>query len=146
SPTVKQFVFLTKALEKDTTNYDAKQRAMYELETWDLWKKAFGFRPETETIQRMQFEAQMALKKEYDQTIDHIVLAIIEGNDDAATKYAQEWQTNYPEAPLSSEALVRRLKERVLARELPITVRGLMNLPEPLRALFLEAEKSHEKQ
>ena len=138
SPTVKQFQYLVKALEKDTTNYDAKQRAQYKLETWDLWKKAFGFRAETETIQRMQFEAMMDLKKEYDEVIDHIVLALIDGDTKEAENLITDWHASFPEAPISAESITRRLQERNLARMLPITERAFKELPKGLKGAFVE--------
>jgi hypothetical protein len=141
SPTVKQFVYLAKALQKDTANYDAKQRAQYELEVWDLWKKAFGFRPETETIQRMQFEAMISLKKEYDETIDHIVLALIDGDLKETERLITDWHANFPEAPISGESIQRRLLERNLARMLPLTERAFKELPRNLKGAFVEKTK-----
>jgi len=138
SNSVKQFVFLVKALEQDTSNYDAKQRAMYDLTTWDLWKKAFGFRPESESLQRMQFEAMMSIKTEYDAVIDRITLALVEGDQTGAERMITDWQVSFPEAPISGEAIASRLESKIIRRELQLTKRGFDNLPANLKPIFID--------
>jgi len=146
SSSVKQFVFLVKAFQKDTSNFDAKQRASYKLEVWDLWKKAFGFRTETESTQRMQFEAMFDINTEYNKTIDQIVLNLIEGDQKAAEKEITDWNATFPEAPLSGDAIASRIKSKILSREFTLTERGIQNLPKNLRAPFLEFQAQIEKE
>jgi hypothetical protein len=136
SPAAKQFVNLVDALQKDTTNYDSKQRATYKLETWDLWKKAFGFRPETESIQRMQFEATMDVKQLYDERLDEVTLARINNNYKKAADLIIEWNARWPEVPITISDTDRRMKERKKAREKTVTERGYEQLPKKVKNLF----------
>jgi len=135
-----------KAFQKDTSNFDAKQRAAYKLEVWDLWKKAFSFRPVTESVQRMQFEAMYDLNTEYNQVIDHVVLALIEGDQKKAEKEITDWNATFPEAPISGDAIAARIRSKILSREFTLTERGIQNLPKNLRAPFLEFQQQVEKE
>lgn len=145
SASVKQFVFLVKALQRDTSNFDAKQRAMYNLEMWDLWKKAFGFRPETESVQRMQYEAMRSIQDEYDKAVDQVVLSLIEGDQAAAERGIKDWNGMFPEAPISGNTIAARIKSKLMQRELHLTERGFQNLPKNLRVPFTEILEKGEK-
>ena len=138
SNSVKQFVFLVKAVQQDTSNFDAKQRALYELETWDLWKKAFGFRPLSESVQRAQHDAMLDLQYGYDATLSEIALALVEGDDTRVNKLIEDWQVSFPEAPLSGESIAARLKSKIRSRELVLTRRGFNNLPNNLKPIFVD--------
>ena len=138
SNSVKQFVFLVKAIQRDTSNFDAKQRAMYELETWDLWKKAFGARPVTESVQRAQHDAMLDLQYGYDATLSEIALALVDGDSKEAERLIENWQVTFPEAPLSGESIVARLKSKLKSREMILTKRGYENLPNNLKHIFAE--------
>ncbi|MBC8374103.1 MAG: hypothetical protein H8E53_10945, partial [Planctomycetes bacterium] len=145
SPTIKQFKFLLQAIEEDTSSYDSKQRKMYELEVWDLWKKAFGFRAATESKQRMQFEGLLAIKDMYDSTLDTAVAELLKSEKDAtdrserenaAVDKLREWNSLYPEWPVTLRDLRRREKARREARTEPLIQRGLRYSPKKVRKAF----------
>jgi hypothetical protein len=136
SPSVKQFVYLIKALQQDVSNYDSKQRSQYRLDTWDLWKKAFALRPETETEQRMVYEAMLDIKDEYDAVQDHIVLSIMENNTKKAEELITKWHSEFPEFPITSDSIRSRIINKIESRELTVTMRQFMNLPRALKPYF----------
>ncbi len=136
SPTIKQLDFLLKAYEKDTTNYDSYEALKYELEVSDLWKRALGFTPETETLQRMQIGAMRDLYLQYDNTMEEVVTAIVSGNFEKATKKTIEWDTMFPEAPLTGKTIEQRIESKIKARNLYITERNYLKLPDNLKKLF----------
>jgi hypothetical protein len=136
SPSIKQFDSLFKAYEKDTTNYDTYQALKYDLEVEDMWKKALGFTPETETLQRMQINAMRDVYKEYDSVMDSIVTSMVSGDTDKAIRKVVEWNTMFPEAPLSSVAIEDRIRSKVIARNLYVTERQFLKLPAPIKKIF----------
>ncbi len=169
SPTIKQFQFLTKALEQDTATFDAKQRKQYELEIEDLWKKAFGFRPVDESEQRLFIEAFHAVKNEYDDIADSVALDLIELNElsqgtgglpdnyskwpdesktitDRIQKKLRNWQATYPEFPITSESILTRVKNKTRARQYTQLQREWLQLSKNLRGAFAQdvAERNNE--
>ena len=153
SPTVKQFRYLIQAIEKDTSNYNAKQQRQYELETWDLWKKAFGFRAVTESKQRAQFEALMWIKDKYDAVLNDAVAELLESDPEAdgwpkataaASEKLKEWNTLWPDFPVTLAALKQRFISRRRSRVEPLIKRGLRNSPKRVRAAF-EQERGEKK-
>lgn len=138
SPTLQQFDNLIKLFQKDTSVMDVRGRKLYDLELWDIWKKTFGFRPETESIQRMQYEAMLSAKYSYDEMIDEIVLAAMSGRIDEVYEIGSQWEAMFPEIPISVDSIETRIKERNLESELPLVLRGWKNLPDSLKGEFGE--------
>jgi len=136
SPTVKQFTNLINALQKDTSNLDARQRENYKLEVVDLWKKALGFIPETESLQRMQIEAMLSLKEMHDTQLDKIALARIAGKNQEAAQMIVQWNALWPEAPITIVDSNRRVLERKQAAKTTKTERTFETLPRRLRPAF----------
>jgi len=163
SPTIKQFQFLVKALQKDTSTYDTRQRKRYKLEVVDLWKKAFGFRPVEESRQRMIIEAMIEIKMDYDDVCDSLALSLIELGSiadlpDDYTKWpaeakkilskiqrqARNWQATYPEFSITSESVLERIKNRTEAREFTQLQREWVRLSKNLKKAFVQDVKQKE--
>jgi hypothetical protein len=138
SPTVSQFVFLLKALQEDTLTYDAKQRAKHRFDTWELWKKALGFRVESEALQRLNYDGMYDLNEAHKILVDRVSLALIDGRQGDAEEEIRDWNAFFPEAPISGDAIVASIKAKIESREFTLTERGIQNLPKNLRAPFLE--------
>ncbi|OHB54877.1 MAG: hypothetical protein A2Y12_05550 [Planctomycetes bacterium GWF2_42_9] len=167
SPSIKQFQYLVKALEEDTSNYDTKQRQAYNLTVSDLWKKSFAFTPVNEANQRLTIDAMLDLKEQYDETTDKIALDVVKvigaaakGNlpddfeawpvevqkafADAGQKIAQ-WQALYPDAPISNEGILEKIKNRVTSEQLGKLQRTWLALPKPIKMQFTEEVIQQEK-
>ncbi len=136
SPAIKQFEYLFKAYEKDTSNYNSYEALNYQLEVEDLWKKALGFTPETESLQRMVVDAMRDLYKQYDETMDEIVTLTISGKYDRAIEEIAKWDAMYPEAPISGKSIEERIANKVKARNLFVTERNYLKLPDNLKKIF----------
>lgn len=140
SPTVRQFQYLAKALSKDTSNYDSKERGLYELRLADLWRKAFGFRPTTESKQRDQINAIYAIQQKYDAVMDRATLAHIEGDRERATAILQEWNRLWPDFAIQPTDLAQRVKARKSARTETSLQRRLRMAPKRVRGAFRQSE------
>ncbi len=164
SPTIKQFQFFIKALERDTSTFDAKQRKQYELEVEDLWKKAFAFRPVKESQERLFLEAFFAVKNEYDEIADKIAVDLVELNElsqssdgfsenygkwsdkskkitERIQKNLKNWQATYPEFPITSESILARVKNKTEARQFTQIEREWKRLAKNLRGAFIQEVK-----
>jgi len=138
SPTARQFVYLLKALQKDTAVYDTKGRLQYREEVRDLWAKALGFRPMKESKESMVLEAMLDLKEQYDDIHDKIALDLIEMDIAGAEEKAVRWSNLYPEFPIDPALIRRRIENRMEAVELTRLERQWNILAEQLKGKFLE--------
>lgn len=141
SPTFKQFSYLIKALRQDTSNLDSKQREAYQLEVADLWKKALGFMPETEALQRMQIAAMLDVKERYDKQLDRIALARLAGDDEEAARLIVQWNALWPEAPIGVNDANQRVKGRRQSAQETKTQRTYEVLPKKIRRVFPEVKQ-----
>jgi len=138
SPTLRQFDELLKALRKDTSSMDTRERQLYAETVWDKWKKAFGFRPMTESKQRMLVEAMWFVKQEYDEMLDKVSALVVEGRIEEAEAILSKWNARWPEAEATLDDVARRVEERVRTREEPAIRRVHRQLPKKLRLQFQE--------
>ena len=133
SPAVRQIEWLYKALNKDTSSYDSHQRAMYDLEVRDLWKKALGFRPLEESHQAAQISAALKLKEAYDTALDEAAQKVLADDMTGSEKIVDQWNAIWPESPIRGSDVMRRVKARAKAREQGRIERTERMLPKALR-------------
>lgn len=138
SPTAKQFVYLIRAFQRDTTTYDSKARKQYELEVRDLWARALGFRPLKESREELAIEAMLNIKKENDKVHDRIAVPLIEQDFSEADEIARRWMQAYPEFELNPSMIQSRIENRTESRELTKLQRQWLMLSDNLKGAFLK--------
>ncbi|MCK9598042.1 MAG: hypothetical protein M0R06_03310 [Sphaerochaeta sp.] len=138
SPTAKQFIYLIRALQQDTTSYDAKERKRYELEVKDLWARTLGFTPTSESRENLAIEAMLEIKNDYDIVHDRIALKLIDMDVDGADETARRWMQSYPEFELDPKMIMMRIENRTEARELTKLQRQWKDISDNLKGAFLK--------
>ncbi|HUT01983.1 MAG TPA: hypothetical protein VM031_05985, partial [Phycisphaerae bacterium] len=141
SPSLSQFYYLYKALDRDTSQYDSKGRRLYELELTDLWRKAGSFRTVHESEQRLVMDALIELKQEYDRTLDGVAEKLMAKDAEGARAAADNWNARWPEARITTADAVRRMQARQESAETAASGRMVQKLPKKLRRLAPDQEE-----
>ncbi len=99
---------------------------------WDLWKKAFGFTPLNESLQRAQLDGIFSLREEFDKTLDEAVGYLLSNQPKEAAKTISDFNAVFPESSITEQDLQRRKKEREKAKTQTQLERSIETTPHKL--------------